>query len=260
VDSVLDVDVTVIEESDNPIQGEEPDLNLYVADVVSPGLDGSKQVIESCEFASTDSVKAVCADVDCTLVCAAAAADNNESESVLESVPVAGLGVSKPATSESVKAEQTDDSSLNECKQLANVQKGGFKWRDGLLFHSDQVLGQTVEQFCVPKGRRGQVLELAHDQCGGHLASKRTSERIRFSFFWPGMKRDVEEYCKSCPDCQRRSRVMVADRVPIQPICRAQYPGQHLFLDVIGPIEPPASNYKYCLCVIDSCSRWPWVY
>jgi len=32
-------------------------------------------------------------------------------------------------------------------------------------------------------------------------------------------------------------------------------------MDCIGPLDPPSSQgYKYCLCIVDSCTRWPSVY
>ena len=40
---------------------------------------------------------------------------------------------------------------------------------NGLLYHRDQVEGQSVSQLCVPKGRRDNVLRLAHESVfGGH--------------------------------------------------------------------------------------------
>jgi len=51
------------------------------------------------------------------------------------------------------------------------------------------------------------------------------------------------------------------DRVPITPITRADVPFQMMNMDCIGPIEPPsAQGHQYCLCVVDSCTRWPAVY
>ena len=44
---------------------------------------------------------------------------------------------------------------------------------NGLLYHRDQVEGQSVSQLCVPKGRRDNVLRLAHESVfGGHLGEK----------------------------------------------------------------------------------------
>ena len=73
--------------------------------------------------------------------------------------------------------------------------------------------------------------------------------------------KDVELYWTSCEQCQLRARKRVTDRVPITPIPRAELPCQHIVIDGIEPIDPPSSkNHKYCLCVMDNCTRWPEVY
>ena len=61
---------------------------------------------------------------------------------------------------------------------------------NGLLYHQDKILGQAVSQLVVPKSRRRQVLEVAHDTHGGHMGAKRTQERIAYTFFWPSLKAD----------------------------------------------------------------------
>ena len=42
---------------------------------------------------------------------------------------------------------------------------------------------------------------------------------------------------------------------------RAELPFHHIVIDCIGPIDPSSSKkHKYCLCVMDNCTRWPEVY
>jgi hypothetical protein len=59
----------------------------------------------------------------------------------------------------------------------------------------------------------------------------------------------------------KKRRLRASDRVPIMPISRAEFPGQQIKMDVIDEIHPPsAQGHRYCLCIVDSCTRWPWVY
>ena len=37
----------------------------------------------------------------------------------------------------------------------------------------------------------------------GHLAIKRTIQKVLAEFFWPGMKCDIKRFCQSCDICQR---------------------------------------------------------
>ena len=52
---------------------------------------------------------------------------------------------------------------------------------------------------------------------------------------------------------------MTKDRVPIQIVERDAIPFAHLYMDVIGPLLPKA-EYNYCLCLIDSNTRFPFAF
>jgi len=150
-------------------------------------------------------------------------------------------------------SEQQNDASLNGCHALAKAGKGNFVYRNGVLYRGDRVFGQRIWQLVVPTGRREHVLKLAHET-GAHLGIRKTSERIRLSFWWHGLKDDVQKYVNSCHACQLRRRLRASDRVPITPIPRATRPFEIIVIDVIGPIEPPAGpqKIKYVLCIVDS--------
>ena len=61
------------------------------------------------------------------------------------------------------------------------------------------------------------------------------------------------------PCAQTRGNMKV-DCVPITPIPRVEVPGEHIFMDVIEPIEPASGNFKFLLTTVDSCTSWPTVY
>ena len=90
------------------------------------------------------------------------------------------------------------------------------------------------------------------------MGERKTRERIKLSFYWPRLRQSVQEYVSSCSSCQLRSRVRTTDLVPITPITRADVPFQVLYMDCIGPRDPPsAQGHKYYLCIFDNCTRWP---
>ena len=159
-------------------------------------------------------------------------------------------------------AEQRSDASLAECWQQAKANKGDFVMSGGVLYHKDKVEGQSICQLCVPEGKRVQILKLAHDSVFGcHLGERKTREKVRLSFYWPRMRQDIQGYVRSCTQCQLRSRPVKTDHVPITPITRAELPFQVMNMDCIGPLDPPSAHgHKYCLCIVDSCTRWPTVY
>jgi len=61
------------------------------------------------------------------------------------------------------KAEQSTDVTLQKAWSMAKINKGHFFINNDLLYHSDTVLGQPVEQLCLPQSRVTEVCRLAHD-------------------------------------------------------------------------------------------------
>jgi len=159
-------------------------------------------------------------------------------------------------------AKQKADPSLALYRKAAEAGRPDVVVHRSILYHIEQVEGQPVCQLCVPEGRRASVLKLAYDSVfGGHLGERKTRERIRLSFFWPELRKSVLDYVRQCPNCQLRSRPMTTDRVPITPVTRCDVPFQVLNIDCIDPLDPPSSlGHRYCLCVVDNCTRWPAVY
>ncbi|GFU29252.1 retrovirus-related Pol polyprotein from transposon opus [Trichonephila clavipes] len=54
--------------------------------------------------------------------------------------------------------------------------------------------------------------------------SRKTRQRIKYSFYWPTIKQDVKRFCESCKICQLRKPITYRDRVPIQPLVRPEIP------------------------------------
>ena len=60
--------------------------------------------------------------------------------------------------------------------------------------------------MCIPKNTelRKQILFEAHDSLSsGHPGYVKTLNAVRKSYFWPGMKRNVLNYVRSCLNYQR---------------------------------------------------------
>ncbi|XP_064462156.1 uncharacterized protein LOC135372478 [Ornithodoros turicata] len=162
-------------------------------------------------------------------------------------------------TYRSFRREQLADESLKEAWEQAKQGTHGMITTDGMLFHKDHVSQRMCTQLVLPKARRKTVLEIAHDApVGGHFAQRKTIQRIKNSFYWPGMDRDIKQYCQSCHSCQINSGQRASDKVPITPLTRPSAPFKTVMMDCIGPLDPPSSRgHRYALCVVDLCTRWP---
>ena len=50
--------------------------------------------------------------------------------------------------------------------------------------------GKTLKQVMVPVQLRSRIMEVAHESImGGHMGIKKTADKIRSAFCWPGIKR-----------------------------------------------------------------------
>ncbi|CAG2255307.1 unnamed protein product [Mytilus edulis] len=80
--------------------------------------------------------------------------------------------------------------------------------------HMDRELNIVKLQAVIPMSERKQVLQCCHEtKCAGHLGIHKTIEKIRQSFYWPGLQSDVRTYVAGCNQCTRRKRPMKRKRV-----------------------------------------------
>ncbi|GFU84646.1 retrovirus-related Pol polyprotein from transposon opus [Trichonephila clavipes] len=159
---------------------------------------------------------------------------------------------------DSFRSEQECCAELALVWKHAKEGKGNYYEVDGYLFHRDKILGESIGQLVIPKCRRTEVLRLAHTSVfSSHMGPKKTLERIKYSFFWEGLRANVKKFCESCKECQLTRSVRIKDRSPITPVARPELPFQGVNMDLIGPIDPPSSKgRKYILCLVDQHTRW----
>ncbi|XP_069108215.1 uncharacterized protein, partial [Argopecten irradians] len=171
-----------------------------------------------------------------------------------------------------IKETQMTDGSL--AKYWHFVKEGSVKDRTdggssrfyvgrGLLyreFHSPGVEGGRVfKQLVIPEKLRSTVVRLAHDtMMAGHLGAKKTMDRIRTEFFWPGMASDVTRFCRSCDVCQRTIPKGRISKVPLGQMPLIDTPFQRVAIDLVGPLQPVTDRgNRYILTIVDYATRYP---
>lgn len=135
---------------------------------------------------------------------------------------------------EDILQEQRNDEtlkklwSLAESGQLKHFSDGGFSKmceRKQMLFRefcSPKVSsGKLFRQLIVPRKYRTIVMKIAHETLmGGHLGSKKTTDRVVSEFYWPGIQSDIRRFCRSCDVCQR---TIPKGKVPAVPLGQMDY-------------------------------------
>ncbi|GFW22454.1 retrovirus-related Pol polyprotein from transposon 412 [Trichonephila clavipes] len=160
---------------------------------------------------------------------------------------------------EKFKKQQQICDTLQEAWNFARRNKGGYVIENDILYHEELLGGNGIKQLVIPEMRKRKILEIVHESVfGAHLGAHKTIQRIKFSFYWPGMVKEIKAYCSSCHGCQLRKVIRSVDKSPITPVSRPELPFQVVNVDLIGPVDPVSSQgHKYILCLMDQHSRWP---
>jgi transposase InsO family protein len=157
--------------------------------------------------------------------------------------------------SDRFRQEQKGDKTLLTCWRQARQNKGNFFILNELLYHQENILGQTVHQLVVPETRVRQLMEITHNLT--HSSGRRLKMRLRFSFYFPGMRKLCNAFVQQCDSCQRKSRITYRDKTPITAIKRTLLPFSSIHVDIFRPLASPPLAHNYCLIAVDNHSRYP---
>ena len=131
------------------------------------------------------------------------------------------------------------------------------KWRPPDVPAEDE---WTVNhQIVVPKLYRQEILSVAHETpMSGHLGVNKTYHKILSHFYWPGLKADVAQYCKTCHTCQMVGKPnQTIPKAQLQPIPAFEEPFSRVIIDCVGPLPKTKSGCEYLLTIMCASTRFP---
>ena len=186
-----------------------------------------------------------------------------EPDLVSENIGLSQLKVSKEKF---VEAQREDDDlksiwdnaleygdSCIEKERVCYFVKNGVLCRKFKSRRDDNV----VEQIVVPSKFRHFILNLAHhESSSGHFGINKTFEKISRYFYWPGVRRDIKDFCKTCDLCQRVGKTPLKV-VPLKPIKIEGEPFQKLVLDCVGPLPKTSKGNEYLFTIMCPVTRFP---
>nr|XP_050052429.1 uncharacterized protein LOC126548327 [Dermacentor andersoni] len=136
---------------------------------------------------------------------------------------------------------------------------------DSYLLDADGVLLRYIpseeapnESFkvVIPRSLRRATLSYFHDsRLAGHASGRKTYLKLSRSATWPGMKRDVLHYSRSCRVCQTVKPRGGKPPGLMQPI-DSQLPWQITACDVMGPFPRSRQGHTFLLAVTDHFTKW----
>ena len=168
--------------------------------------------------------------------------------------------------------EQKDDPEIAQLREEAwpedemlKVSVGYFvkdgvlmrKWRPPDIAASED--WAVIKQVVVPKSYRNEILSMAHSlPLGGHLGVNKTVKKILRYFFWPGLRTDVANFCRTCHTCQMVGKPSIHIPVaPLHPIPAFGEPFSKVIIDCVGPLPKTRRGSQYMLTIMCAATRFP---
>ncbi len=103
-----------------------------------------------------------------------------------------------------------------------------MKLDNGLIFYDHRIY--------IPQDHalRGEIIAISHDHItAGHPGIEKTKELVLREYWWPKMKKDVENYIRACETCQRTKSSTQAKAVPLHPNAIPSRPWTHISVDMV---------------------------
>ena len=122
---------------------------------------------------------------------------------------------------------------------------GGFTEEAGLLVKDGLVYVPQDE------GIKVRILEGCHDgKTAGHLGQEKTLELVSRDYFWPGMRKFINEYVSTCDTCARNKAPRHRRHGQLRPLPIPGGPWRSVSMDFIVEL-PPSSSYDAIYVCVD---------
>ena len=99
------------------------------------------------------------------------------------------------------------------------------------------------------------MCEAHGEQLAGHDALVKTYVRITDSYFWPGIKSDIQKHIASCVQRQVRKKLYSKPTL-LHPLPLLDQPNQHVHIDLFGPLKTSEHCNKFILCITDAFTKY----
>ena len=126
---------------------------------------------------------------------------------------------------------------------------------DGVLYHVEE---DKTLRVIPPTNNRHQLFLEAHEGAfSGHLRQAKIHSQLSRHFWWPGMRKDINEWCRNCTKCASRS-VGQAVRPKLSPI-PVGGPFDMVGVNVLQLPKTKQGN-RYAVVFMDYLTKWPEVF
>ena len=161
------------------------------------------------------------------------------------------LKIELPISNLKLKELQEQDRKINHLRKLWSenkLNKNIFAMENDILKKKVIECGLLYKPVIIPEILRECLLILAQDE-QGHNGFKGTHSALKTLYYWKGMKRHIQLYCRRCRTCARHN--VQTQELQKEHFSAPPQPMEFIAMDLIGEFHPAYSKEnRYALTVI----------
>lgn len=146
----------------------------------------------------------------------------------------------------------------NEIKLIVDILKDrkykDYFMKNGVLYN----FKDGRELLVVPRAMQQEIIKSYHEK--GHFAVKKTEELIQREYYIQDLSKKVERIIANCVKCILVNKKAGKQEGFLHPIEKDSIPLYTYHVDHLGPLETTNKNYNHIFAVIDSFTKFVWLY
>ena len=172
--------------------------------------------------------------------------DASKPQNVISKGSINAMVIVNSETIDQLPSQYADDPDF--ASLFANP-AGSYRVKEGRLFKDNML--------CVPRGPlRDTILHDHHDAAvSDHRGFAKTLSSIRRSYFWPTLRKDAENYVKSCDACQRAKALRQPRGGLIRPFPPPMKKWEVISMDFVFDLPVTSSGKSGIAVIVDKLSR-----
>ena len=158
-----------------------------------------------------------------------------------------------PKTKEEIKGLPQDAHVYHQHLAVLDVDEG-----DLLVMRKSPGFNKEVQRILVPNNAklREEIFRFSHmHPSAGHFGTQATSARAALKFYWPGMASELKHQVKKCDTCLAKIQQVNLKGGQHKPR-KHGFPGECLYIDLVGPMPETPDGMKYIVTMQDGFSRY----
>ncbi|GFW49896.1 hypothetical protein TNCV_1885591 [Trichonephila clavipes] len=118
-------------------------------------------------------------------------------------------------------------------------------------------LGNVVKLIVVPEELRDPIKSLCHEGTSAHLGITKSKDKLNRYFYWSNCYRNMEQFVKTCDQCQRAGKPNDKKKAPLKLVLVIQEVFRKLNIDACGPLPITSKGNRYLITAICMSSKFP---